>query len=294
MNPLVADPAADRSHRSGTALSVNINKIALLRNTRHLNLPDVCKAAQACLEAGADGITVHPRPDARHIRADDVDALQQLMQQWPDADYNIEGNPFQNLMDFVRRHRPQQCTFVPDSEGQFTSDHGWDLAADGDRLRPLIREAQDLGVRVSLFMDADPAAMALAKQVGADRVELYTEPYAAAHARRADDPDAVQRSLAAFAAAAQSAQTHGLGVNAGHDLNQDNLVDFLHAVPGVLEVSIGHALVADALEVGLVAAVQAYGRIVRGSGADGGAKPPAKRDRPPLDWARAGAGPTNK
>ncbi|MEO5735499.1 MAG: pyridoxine 5'-phosphate synthase [Rubrivivax sp.] len=294
MNPLVADHTADAANRPRTALSVNVNKIALLRNTRHLNLPDVCRAARLCLEAGADGITVHPRPDARHIRADDVAALQQLMQQWPEADYNIEGNPFQNLMDFVREHRPQQCTFVPDGEGQFTSDHGWDLAADGERLLPLIREAQDLGVRVSLFMDAVPAAMVLAKQVGADRVELYTEPYAAAHARRDRDPDGLQRSLAAFAAAATSAHAHGLGVNAGHDLNQDNLADFLRAVPGVLEVSIGHALVADALEAGLAATVQAYGRIARGLEPASAAHPATdgKTSKPPVDWGRAGAGPT--
>jgi len=261
MNPLIA-PGSDPSRTHGhTALSVNVNKVALLRNSRHLGVPSVSRAATLCLEAGADGITVHPRPDERHIRAQDVHELAALMRQWPQADYNIEGNPFQNLMAFVRDLRPQQCTFVPDGEGQFTSDHGWDLAADGDRLRPLIAEAHALGVRVSLFMDAVPAAMALARAVGADRVELYTEPYAAAHGKAGQ-----AAQLQAFAAAARAAQAQGLGVNAGHDLNRDNLSDFLRAVPGVLEVSIGHALVADALELGLAETVRAYQRCIRLAG----------------------------
>jgi pyridoxine 5-phosphate synthase len=236
-----------------TALSVNLNKVALVRNTRHLGIPSVTRAATLCLEAGAHGVTVHPRPDARHIRAEDVRELNALLAGWPQAEFNIEGNPFHNLMDFVRELRPQQCTFVPDSEGQFTSDHGWDLRADAERVRPLIAEARSLGVRVSLFMDADPAAMPLAKAVGADRVELYTEPYAAAWGtpRQAEE-------LQRFAAAARAAQDCGLGVNAGHDLNRDNLPDFVRAVPGVLEVSIGHALVADALELGYAATVRAY------------------------------------
>jgi pyridoxine 5-phosphate synthase len=236
-----------------TALSVNLNKVALVRNTRHLGIPSVTRAATLCLEAGAHGVTVHPRPDARHIRAEDVRELHALLAGWPQAEFNIEGNPFHNLMDFVRELRPQQCTFVPDSEGQFTSDHGWDLRADAERVRPLIAEARSLGVRVSLFMDADPAAMPLAKAVGADRVELYTEPYAAAWGtpRQAEE-------LQRFAAAARAAQDCGLGVNAGHDLNRENLPDFVRAVPGVLEVSIGHALVADALELGYAATVRAY------------------------------------
>jgi pyridoxine 5-phosphate synthase len=236
-----------------TALSVNLNKVALVRNTRHLGIPSVTRAATLCLQAGAHGVTVHPRPDARHIRAEDVRELHALLAAWPQAEFNIEGNPFHNLMDFVRELRPQQCTFVPDSEGQFTSDHGWDLRADAGRVQPLIAQARSLGVRVSLFMDADPAAMPLAKAVGADRVELYTEPYAAAWGtpRQAEE-------LQRFAAAARAAQDCGLGVNAGHDLNRDNLADFLRAVPGVLEVSIGHALIADALELGYAATVRAY------------------------------------
>ncbi len=257
MNPLIA-PDSKRGH---TALSVNVNKVALLRNSRHLGVPRVLHAATLCLQAGADGITVHPRPDERHIRAADVQALAALLKQWPQAEFNIEGNPFQNLMVFVRELRPHQCTFVPDSEGQFTSDHGWDLVADGGRLRPLIAECHALGVRVSLFMDASPPAMPLARAVGAERVELYTEPYAAAHGT---ERQGVQ--LRAFAAAAQAAQAAGLGVNAGHDLNRDNLTDFLRAVPGVLEVSIGHALIADALELGLAETVRAYQRCIRSSG----------------------------
>ncbi len=262
MNPLVADEAHTDAHRrGGTALSVNVNKVALLRNTRHLGIPSVVRASTLSLQAGAQGITVHPRPDERHIRAGDVHDLAALLKDWPQADYNIEGNPFHNLMGFVRALRPQQVTFVPDSEGQFTSDHGWDLVADGARLRPLIDEAHALGVRVSLFMDPLPDAMPLARAVGADRVELYTEPYAAAHgqAGQADQ-------LARFAAAARAAQAAGLGVNAGHDLNRDNLSDFLRAVPGVLEVSIGHALIADALELGLPATVRDYLRCIRAAG----------------------------
>ena len=236
-----------------TALSVNLNKVALVRNTRHLGIPSVTRAATVCLQAGAHGITVHPRPDSRHIRPDDVHELAELMKSRPEAEYNIEGNPFHNLMDFVRDVRPHQCTFVPDSEGQFTSDHGWDLAADGERVKPLIAQAKALGVRVSLFMDPVPEAMALAKAVGADRVELYTEPYAAAWGT-AQHATQLQR----FADAARAAQAQGLGVNAGHDLNRDNLTEFVRALPGLLEVSIGHALVADALEFGYAETVRKY------------------------------------
>ncbi len=237
-----------------TSLSVNLNKVALVRNTRHLGIPSVTRAATLCLQAGAHGITVHPRPDERHIRANDVHELATLLQIWPGREFNIEGNPFQNLMDFVRNLRPQQATFVPDSEGQFTSDHGWSFPQDADRLRPLIDECHALGVRVSLFMDADPQAMAAAKAVGADRVELYTEPYAAAWG---GGPEQAAQ-LARFAATAQAALDVGLQVNAGHDLNRDNLGPFLNEVPGVSEVSIGHALIADALELGYSATIKAY------------------------------------
>jgi pyridoxine 5-phosphate synthase len=235
------------------ALSVNLNKVALVRNTRSLGIPSVVRAATLCLQAGAQGITVHPRPDGRHIRSGDVTDLHQLLKAWPRAQYNIEGNPFHNLMEFVRQVRPHQCTFVPDAEGQSTSDHGWDLAADGERLQPLIAEAKALGVRVSLFMDPVPQAMAAAKAVGADRVELYTESYARAFGSAASRP-----LLQGYAQAARAAQAAGLGVNAGHDLNRENLTEFLLNVPEVLEVSIGHALISDALELGYAATVQSY------------------------------------
>jgi pyridoxine 5-phosphate synthase len=253
-----------------TALSVNVNKVALLRNSRHLGIPALTRAAQACLQAGAQGITVHPRPDQRHIRGHDVLDLGAVLQAWPDREYNIEGNPFHNLLDVAREVQSRglplhQLTFVPDGVGQFTSDHGWRFPDDGQRLRPVIEQAHALGVRVSLFMDAEPDQMAGARAVGADRVELYTEPYAAeyaaAHAAALPaEPGrpAVLQQLARFAAAAKAAQAVGLRVNAGHDLNRDNLTAFLQAVPGVCEVSIGHALIADALELGYQATVQAY------------------------------------
>jgi pyridoxine 5-phosphate synthase len=248
------------THR--TALSVNLNKVALVRNTRHLGIPSVTRAATLCLQAGARGITVHPRPDERHIRRHDVFDLAELMQAWPDREYNIEGNPFHNLMAIAREVKARglplhQLTFVPDSEGQFTSDHGWGFPQDAERLRPLIAEAHALGVRVSLFMDAEPEQMAGARAVGADRVELYTEPYAAAwHTPQR----AVQ--LERFRAAGQAALDAGLGLNAGHDLNRDNLTAFLRTVPGVQEVSIGHALMADALELGYTATVADYNRCI--------------------------------
>jgi pyridoxine 5-phosphate synthase len=256
MNPLMLDSGAAHRHAT-TALSVNVNKVALLRNSRHLNIPSVVRAAECCLQAGCQGITIHPRPDERHIRMGDVDEIAALMKRWPQAEFNIEGNPFHNLMDIVRAARPHQATFVPDSVDQFTSDHGWNLPADSQRLRPLIEECHALGVRVSLFMDPLPEAMVHAREVGADRVELYTEGYARVHAQAHGTPE-FAHCLATYAAAAQAALQAGLGVNAGHDLNRDNLTEFLQAVPGVAEVSIGHALVADALELGYAATVQAY------------------------------------
>jgi pyridoxine 5-phosphate synthase len=240
-----------------TNLSVNLNKVALVRNTRHLGIPSVTKAATQCLQAGAHGITVHPRPDERHIRAADVADLSELMKAWPDREYNIEGNPLQNLMGFVRQFKPHQATFVPDGKSQLTSDHGWNPATDTDKLRPLIAEAKALGVRVSLFMDAEPLHMAWAQSVGADRVELYTEPFAAAWGT---STQATQ--LERFAKAAQAALDAGLGVNAGHDLNLDNLGAFVKQAPGVQEVSIGHALIADALELGYSQTVAAYLRCI--------------------------------
>ncbi|AVS84230.1 pyridoxine 5'-phosphate synthase [Paracidovorax avenae] len=244
-------------HPVRTALSVNVNKVALVRNTRHLGIPSVERAALLCLEAGAQGITIHPRPDGRHIRAGDVPALAALLRQWPDREFNIEGNPSQNLMEFIRAVRPHQATFVPDGEDQFTSDHGWSFPQDAERLAPLVAECRGLGVRVSLFMDAEPAQMAAAHAVGADRVELYTEPYAAAWGTPAQEAQLVR-----YAEAARAALEAGLGVNAGHDLNRDNLAAFVARMPGLMEVSIGHAFVADALELGYAATVQAYQRCI--------------------------------
>ncbi len=245
-----------------TCLSVNLNKVALVRNTRHLGIPSVTRAATLCLQAGASGITVHPRPDERHIRATDVIELAELLRAWPEREFNVEGNPLHNLMDCVRDLRERglpvhQVTFVPDSEAQFTSDHGWNLPADADSLRPLIAQAHALGVRVSLFMDAEPQLMAAAKAVGADRVELYTEPYAAAWGTAQQETQLVR-----FASAARSALDAGLAVNAGHDLNRDNLAAFVRRVPGVSEVSIGHALISDALELGYAATVADYLRCI--------------------------------
>ncbi len=235
-----------------TRLSVNVNKVALLRNSRPLDIPSVEHVARLALDAGAHGITVHPRPDARHIRGDDVGILLKLVRH-RGVEFNIEGNPFHQLMDVVRSARPDQCTLVPDDAGAVTSDHGWNLGRDGARLRPVITELKAMGVRVSLFMDADEPAMAAARQIGADRIELYTEPYARAFGTLAQE--AVLRQ---YSEAASAATRSGLGVNAGHDLNRENLPLFLRTVPGVLEVSIGHALVADALEFGMAKTVSLY------------------------------------
>ena len=249
-------------HSATTSLSVNLNKVALVRNTRALGIPSVLVAAQACLGAGAQGITVHPRPDARHIRAHDVSDLAALLaKDWPAIEFNIEGNPFHNLMDFVRALKPHQATFVPDSETQSTSDHGWSFPEDAARLRPLIAEAKALGVRVSLFMDPLADQMAAAKDVGADRVELYTEGYAASRGTPGE-----QAVLARYVEAARAAQAAGLGINAGHDLSRDNLTAFLRAVRGVQEVSIGHAFIADALELGYAATTRDYLRCIQEAG----------------------------
>lgn len=245
-----------------TVLSVNVNKVAVLRNSRGGAEPSVLAAAAAALRAGAGGITVHPRPDQRHIRPDDVLGLAGLVA--GRAEYNLEGNPFApprpgypGFLALVAAVRPQQATLVPDGDGQLTSDHGFDLARDAERLRPLVAELKSLGVRVSLFMDAGAPGLERAAAVGADRIELYTGPYAEAHA--AGDARA---ALALCAKTAREAQALGLGVNAGHDLSQANLGDFLRAVPGVLEVSIGHALIGEALHAGLEPTVRAYLEII--------------------------------
>ena len=236
-----------------TRLSVNLNKIALLRNARALGIPSVTRAATIALDAGAHGITVHPRPDGRHIRIDDVRDLSVLLKRRPGIEFNIEGNPFEGLLEITREVLPQQCTLVPDEPGALTSDHGWDIPRNAQRLNPLIAELKSMGIRVSLFMDPVPDMMAAVRDLGADRVELYTEPYAQAFGQANE-----QAVLAKYAAAAIAAGNAGLGVNAGHDLNQQNLPRFVAGVPQVIEVSIGHALVADAIEAGLAATVRGY------------------------------------
>ena len=269
-------------HTHRTRLSVNVNKVALLRNSRAGHRPDPLAAAQWGVNAGADGVTVHPRPDERHIRATDVEAITAWLAAWPAnsdnagprPEYNIEGNPFQGrYMELVEAARPTQATLVPDTPGQSTSDHGWplhDASAQGfdmGKLRSTVERLQGWGCRVSLFMDADVRAIRAAPATGADRIELYTEPYAAAFER--GEAGAVQEQLRRFAEAAMVARDLGLGLNAGHDLNLNNLGPFLEAVPGVLEVSIGHALVADALAMGMPEAVRRYAAIARGEAASG-------------------------
>jgi len=248
-----------------TVLSVNVNKIAVLRNARGGQAPDVVRAATACLDAGAHGITVHPRPDARHVNARDVLALAALCRA-RGVEFNLEGNPFAPPREgypgfhaLCAQALPAQATLVPDADAQLTSDHGFDFARDGARLRPHVAALKALGCRVSLFVDAGDPAVEQAAAVGADRIELYTGPYAEGIA--AGDSDA---ALAACVDSARRAQAAGLGVNAGHDLSQANLATFLAAVPGVLEVSIGHALIDEALYAGLDATVRAYVAIVSG------------------------------
>src|SRR4051794_36089142 len=240
-----------------TKLSVNVNKIATLRNTRSLGIPSVVRLSQLALEAGAHGITVHPRPDQRHIRPEDGDAVAALLKRYPAAEDNNEGNPFHGLVEHCVRVRPHQATLVPDAREAFTSNHGWNLieldAAARAALTQVIVQLHAAGCRVSLFMDPIVAMMPLARDLGADRVELYTEPYAAA-VMEGRAPE----SLAQYQGAASAARAAGLGINAGHDLNLQNLAPFLRALGGIDEVSIGHALIADALELGLAETVRRY------------------------------------
>jgi pyridoxine 5-phosphate synthase len=235
-----------------TRLSVNLNKVALLRNQRDLDLPSVARAAQTVLDAGAHGITVHPRPDARHTRAADVLELSALARE-RGVEFNVEGYPSADFLDLVRRVRPEQCTLVPDEPWQRTSDHGWNVRAHARALRPVVGELAAQGIRVSLFVDAGDIPMDEVRAIGAARVELYTEPYARAFGT-AEQAAVLER----FAATARRAEQAGLGVNAGHDLNLDNLGVLIARIPTILEVSIGHALIADALFMGLATTVREY------------------------------------
>jgi pyridoxine 5-phosphate synthase len=249
-----------------TALSVNLNKIALLRNSREGDYPSVLAHGKLCLDHGADGLTVHPRPDQRHIRPSDVRQLAQLVAERDGAEFNIEGNPFApaqgdypGLLALVEETRPHQCTLVPDSNDQLTSDHGFDLTTSRQQLQPIIARLHKLGARISLFMDPDPEQIRLASALGVERIELYTGPYAE---RFVAGSAQTSHDLERYRHAAEVAHQCGLEVNAGHDLNLHNLADFL-TIPRIVEVSIGHALTVDALNMGLAQAVTAYRSICR-------------------------------
>ncbi len=249
-----------------TVLSVNLNKIAWLRNAREGHRPDVVEAARVVITAGAQGITVHPRPDMRHIRPHDVTDLANMLQtEYPQIEYNIEGNPnagpttagYPGFDAFIRDTQPAQATLVPDSDDQLTSDHGWDLLQYNSDLADKIGQYQAWGARVSLFMDPVPEQIEQAKAHGADRIELYTGPFAELYWAHGADHEETQASYQTYLAAARYANQIGLGVNAGHDLDLHNLKLF-RQIQEVAEVSIGHALIADALELGLANAVRAY------------------------------------
>lgn len=255
-----------------TVLSVNVNKVALLRNSRAGAIPSVSKAARTALAAGAAGITVHPRPDQRHIRPDDVASLATLLADYPGIELNIEGNPFAEARDngypgfdsLIDSARPHQATLVPDSDSQLTSDHGWDLSGDTGRLRERIQRYQALGARVSLFMDPEPEQIDRAGLCGADRIELYTGPFAETVWHHGIDHAASRAVFNRYQDAARHAVNVGLGVNAGHDLDLSNLPLF-RQIREVAEVSIGHALISDALDMGLGTAVAAYLQAIAGT-----------------------------
>ncbi|ODS24066.1 pyridoxine 5'-phosphate synthase [Candidatus Endobugula sertula] len=247
-----------------TALSVNLNKIALLRNSREGNYPNVVTFAQQSIDAGVQGITVHPRPDQRHIRPSDVKQLTELLKQHPGVEFNIEGNPFAGpqgnypgFMALIDSARPHQATLVPDSDEQLTSDHGFDVFHHGERLLPIIEQLKQWNIRISLFMDPDIQQIKQAKSLSIDRIELYTGPYA-----KHFGSDQQEQSLASYREAALYAQQIGLEVNAGHDLNLENLGDFL-SISNIAEVSIGHALTVDALHIGYKNAVYSYSKICK-------------------------------
>ena len=231
-----------------TNLSVNINKIALLRNSRGANFPNLLEVAQDCEIFGAQGITVHPRPDQRHVRFDDIAPLKALVK----TEFNIEGNPTEEFMQLVLANSPHQCTLVPDAETALTSDSGWDTVTHAALLKDIIVRLQAAGIRVSVFVNADAKMVEGAKAVGADRIEFYTGPYAKYY------DDGPQQAIAPYVAAAKVANEVGIGINAGHDLNLHNLHYFQKHIPQLLEVSIGHALVVDALYYGLQNTIGMY------------------------------------
>jgi pyridoxine 5-phosphate synthase len=242
-----------------TALSINLNKIALIRNSREGNYPNIIDFANTCIDCGVDGITVHPRPDQRHIRPSDVRQLAQLVAPLDEVEFNIEGNPFASacgdypgLIALVEETLPEQCTLVPDSDSQLTSDHGFDLKIQGEQLIPIIDKIKSMDVRVSLFMDPDLEQIKLAEKIGADRIELYTGPFAAAWGT-----DKLEEIFQQHLKAAELANSLGLGANAGHDLNLENLEKFA-SIPNLLEVSIGHAFTVDSLRMGMIPALRAY------------------------------------
>ncbi len=249
------------------ALSVNLNKIALIRNSRPGNYPSVTSHGQLCLDAGVDGLTVHPRPDQRHIRPSDVTAISELVEDYPNTEFNVEGNPFAKargdypgFLALVENNKVHQATLVPDDDSQATSDHGFDLKLDGEKLKPIIQKLHDAGARVSLFMDPDCDQIKLAKQIGADRIELYTGPYAEAFRNNRSNLDELFEK---YSKAAETAFEVGLGLNAGHDLDRQNLPRFT-SIRALKEVSIGHALTVDAIELGLIPTIKAYLNICRG------------------------------
>ena len=230
-----------------TRLSVNLNKVALLRNTREVGYPHLLDTAKIVIDAGAHGITIHPRPDQRHIRRSDVPEIAAFLKDYSNIEYNIEGYPDEDFLKLVLENDCDQVTLVPDAPEQKTSDHGWDIPARRDFLKDVVTRLKDGGRRVSLFIDHDPAMAQAAAEIGADRVELYTGPYAMEIS-----------TLPAYVTTAQTAKSTGLGINAGHDLNLDNLARFVAAIPGCDEVSIGHAITSDALKMGWMGAVSAY------------------------------------
>lgn len=240
-----------------TLLSVNLNAVAQLRNRRDLPWPSVTGIARVVLDAGASGVTVHPRPDERHIRRTDVFELSALLRaDYPQAEFNIEGYPSEDFLELIEAVNPQQVTLVPDDPAQATSDHGWDFVGKGNFLTSVVQRLRRPDRRISLFCDPDAGerGIAAAKATGADRVELFTGPYGACF----DNPAEAQRQLDVLASTSQAALSAGLGVNAGHDLTLANLPAFQAAVPGVAEVSIGHGITADALLMGFAEAVKAY------------------------------------